>query len=188
MFLIPILHQTTTSSHPSFFGAWLFLIPILHQTTTLRRRIRRSFRCFSFQFYIKPQPMAALDCAENMLFLIPILHQTTTITNAAFEALEVVSHSNSTSNHNFYIGIGTHYRVVSHSNSTSNHNYFSLKTPGGVLFLIPILHQTTTALCKLGRRCQLFLIPILHQTTTANCLVAFSTALFLIPILHQTTT
>ena len=35
---------------------------------------------------------------------------------------------------------------------------------------------------------QLFLIPILHQTTTKNGLIEYGGGLFLIPILHQTTT
>ena len=78
--------------------------------------------------------------------------------------------------------------VVSHSNSTSNHNGHANEYIFAVLFLIPILHQTTTCMAESISKISLFLIPILHQTTT--CLLRFQLllTLFLIPILHQTTT
>ncbi len=99
LFLIPILHQTTTYERSGKRCALLFLIPILHQTTTAMQTSTSSRCCFSFQFYIKPQPFFGL-----------------------IDRILVVSHSNSTSNHN-----GPYYnafspQVVSHSNSTSNHN------------------------------------------------------------------
>ena len=78
--------------------------------------------------------------------------------------------------------------VVSHSNSTSNHNITSNGFPLFQLFLIPILHQTTTNLYFTPARTSLFLIPILHQTTTIQYRPAAGNTLFLIPILHQTTT
>ena len=56
----------------------------------------------------------------------------------------VVSHSNSTSNHNDYEGNTQALVVVSHSNSTSNHNGNASPVSFTLLFLIPILHQTTT--------------------------------------------
>ena len=80
LFLIPILHQTTTIASWATTAGWLFLIPILHQTTT---------------------PSAEQEI-EDMLFLIPILHQTTTSSGLGADAARVVSHSNSTSNHNDY--------------------------------------------------------------------------------------
>ena len=99
LFLIPILHQTTTPRRIVFLRPQLFLIPILHQTTTRRTFNSYATRCFSFQFYIKPQ-----------LFCIFI------------KLLVVVSHSNSTSNHNPGPWQTEYGGVVSHSNSTSNHN------------------------------------------------------------------
>ena len=58
--------------------------------------------------------------------------------------LPVVSYRNSTSNHNKQEGGRNHVSVVSYRNSTSNHN----KNRGGLnfdrLYLIEILHQTTT--------------------------------------------
>ena len=143
LFLIPILHQTTTSGPPSAVAVLLFLIPILHQTTTSGFSFQSISGCFSFQFYIKPQlrRMTSVRCY-----------------------------------------------VVSHSNSTSNHNTSGRRPSGLPLFLIPILHQTTT-LKGAGSVCrELFLIPILHQTTTAHHHGCRTVLLFLIPILHQTTT
>ena len=112
---IVVSHSNSTSNHNStqsismFTG--LFLIPILHQTTTLEARTIALSCCFSFQFYIKPQP--ADDCLD----------------------------------------VDT---VVSHSNSTSNHNSISALTVSTELFLIPILHQTTTS--------RMAVIHILHVT------------------------
>ena len=60
------------------------------------------------------------------------------------QALDVVSHSNSTSNHNWPQPTAFPARVVSHSNSTSNHNVQAGISKVKSLFLIPILHQTTT--------------------------------------------
>ena len=78
--------------------------------------------------------------------------------------------------------------VVSHSNSTSNHNGHANEYIFAVLFLIPILHQTTTKGAYTMGGSMLFLIPILHQTTTVSYEYLQHVRLFLIPILHQTTT
>ena len=57
--------------------------------------------------------------------------------------------------------------VVSYRNSTSNHNSAWSASSLVVLYLIEILHQTTTtrATCQIGK--MLYLIEILHQTTTS---------------------
>ena len=133
LFLIPILHQTTTYERSGKRCALLFLIPILHQTTTAMQTSTSSRCCFSFQFYIKPQP---------------------------------------------FFGLIDRILVVSHSNSTSNHNIKSIMYISSRLFLIPILHQTTTTIMRFLLRRPLFLIPILHQTTTSRMAV--------IHILHVT--
>ena len=143
----------------------LFLIPILHQTTTLKRLLCGLLSCSSFQFYIKPQPITA-----SSLFI------------------PVVPHSNSTSNHNVLRRFRSFLLVVPHSNSTSNHNMVARLWKLTALFLIPILHQTTTRFPAPRYRHLLFLIPILHQTTTLTVRFVHSALLFLIPILHQTTT
>ena len=56
----------------------------------------------------------------------------------------VVSYRNSTSNHNRARNIYRQVKVVSYRNSTSNHNLFSCLAGLVVLYLIEILHQTTT--------------------------------------------
>ena len=78
--------------------------------------------------------------------------------------------------------------VVSYRNSTSNHNDAPAYVSRGQLYLIEILHQTTTRLPSLGLRPWLYLIEILHQTTTIAEPSDFEKGLYLIEILHQTTT
>ena len=56
--------------------------------------------------------------------------------------------------------------VVSYRNSTSNHNSRYYKYFLFQLYLIEILHQTTTGKCIECRQKKLYLIEILHQTTT----------------------
>ena len=56
------------------------------------------------------------------------------------------------------------------------------------LYLIEILHQTTTRRCFRSRENWLYLIEILHQTTTRTDMSLSPTRLYLIEILHQTTT
>ena len=58
--------------------------------------------------------------------------------------------------------------VVSYRNSTSNHNSSAgWRTPAG-LYLIEILHQTTTGVSEICLVNVLYLIEILHQTTTVG--------------------
>ena len=56
------------------------------------------------------------------------------------------------------------------------------------LYLIEILHQTTTYRAVLTRDWKLYLIEILHQTTTVREEATKTPVLYLIEILHQTTT
>ena len=99
--------------------------------------------CFSFQFYIKPQQRRGVvqddECCFSFQFYIKPQHP---------DGPERAS------------------CVVSHSNSTSNHNSYCSRLLKTWLFLIPILHQTTTPARVTPRLARLFLIPILHQTTT----------------------
>ena len=56
----------------------------------------------------------------------------------------VVSYRNSTSNHNKHSLLPKLSMVVSYRNSTSNHNPDVVVEPSDLLYLIEILHQTTT--------------------------------------------
>ena len=132
---ISILHQTTTLDYWHLARKLLFPTSILHQTTTSPPRERSLCCCFLFQFYIKPQlsPPGALP-------------------------MPVVSYFNSTSNHNRTMTSEEIRNVVSYFNSTSNHNYTGVETSPLPLFLISILHQTTTktGIIRLLNSCFLF--------------------------------
>ena len=121
LYLIEILHQTTTRDNNKNNRRKLYLIKILHQTTT-----RFALNIFSFPLY-----------------LIEILHQTTTlwIWHAAWPRCILLK---------FYIKPQLRlerelaYCVVSYRNSTSNHNSGVGVNATMSLYLIEILHQTTT--------------------------------------------
>ena len=101
--------------------------------------------CILLKFYIKPQHTANV---YNLLY--------------------VVSYRNSTSNHNMSHWRATSQGVVSYRNSTSNHNRAFRRIDEKRLYLIEILHQTTTFAVHLQTFVELYLIEILHQTTTAH--------------------
>ena len=61
LYLIEILHQTTTNAAARSSTAALYLIEILHQTTTMSKPDGSSVsRCILLKFYIKPQLHAIL--------------------------------------------------------------------------------------------------------------------------------
>ena len=126
---------------------------------------KRADRCILSKFYIKPQPadegMWMLPCCILSKFYIkPQLRLEREL------AYCVVSYRNSTSNHNPVGHTSAHFVVVSYRNSTSNHNHYYVFFPVRLLYLIEILHQTTTCHRSRFLCCWLYLIEILHQTTT----------------------
>ena len=123
LYLIEILHQTTTLNWAKTKPTWLYLIEILHQTTTKRVANSLDLGCILSKFYIKPQHF---DFEKRINY--------------------VVSYRNSTSNHNAINGKSQRCCVVSYRNSTSNHNENSIVIWSSALYLIEILHQTTTSL------------------------------------------
>ncbi len=164
--------------------------------------------CILSKFYIKPQrlihhthlrPVVSYrnstsnhNAATNKiiirrLYLIEILHQTTTIVcTTRFDQRCILS--------KFYIKpqrlsyLLCFSVVVSYRNSTSNHNSFGIFIVIRRLYLIEILHQTTTNRYDGQRFGRLYLIEILHQTTTLAEALTYREWLYLIEILHQTTT
>ena len=124
--VIVVSYRNSTSNHNFALGNenedGLYLIEILHQTTTGCRRAVGPFSCILSKFYIKPQP-SRRDRSRTI----------------------VVSYRNSTSNHNSCVLRSFILRVVSYRNSTSNHNQNLLKYSVFTLYLIEILHQTTTS-------------------------------------------
>ena len=77
LYLIEILHQTTTTSRSALGTFSLYLIEILHQTTTFIADDWPILSCILSKFYIKPQRVNDVY-QERQLYLIEILHQTTT--------------------------------------------------------------------------------------------------------------
>ena len=100
-----------------------------------------------------------------MLYLIEILHQTTTNRPHVKRFRRCILSK-------FYIkpqqcAPGIHFFiVVSYRNSTSNHNWRWIRKKQTKLYLIEILHQTTTQGDVRFAITRLYLIEILHQTTT----------------------
>ena len=164
-----VSYRNSTSNHNEELhrnnSDQLYLIEILHQTTTLRLFCMLVVCCILSKFYIKPQ-------LRGMCSSMPT----------------VVSYRNSTSNHNYSSHVTAMRSVVSYRNSTSNHNFMVDYTDPDALYLIEILHQTTTLPAPPMPEEPLYLIEILHQTTTRCCAGASSSTLYLIEILHQTTT
>ena len=122
LYLIEILHQTTTDYLEKQIASMLYLIEILHQTTTIDAEPPAIVGCILSKFYIKPQQQRSVLTSSN-----------------------VVSYRNSTSNHNHGMREKGTKPVVSYRNSTSNHNCSQRLIFCCALYLIEILHQTTTS-------------------------------------------
>ena len=165
LYLIEILHQTTTFCICSRAYFWLYLIEILHQTTTPEVVIILPSGLYLIEILHQTTTLRIRYTTWPSLYLIEILHQTTTSSKAKSSApgcilskfyikpqlrLErelarcVVSYRNSTSNHNPCSCIIPKCEVVSYRNSTSNHNNGCGTASATPLYLIEILHQTTT--------------------------------------------
>ena len=124
-------------------------------------------RCFLFQFYIKPQRESS---CRRQHYVVSYFNSTSNHNMLLFFIvyLLVVSYFNSTSNHNRGRG-GSHFgTVVSYFNSTSNHN--NSEKPPEALLVVSYFNSTSNHnldlfSCFLS---ELFLISILHQTTTSD--------------------
>ena len=186
-----VSYRNSTSNHniarTSPLYEKLYLIEILHQTTTCRRCRSDRPCCILSKFYIKPQPRFLQSSTS---WVVSYRNSTSNHNNSAVSmtGVSVVSYRNSTSNHNEGTTAIGWAIVVSYRNSTSNHNCDWSANLLVVLYLIEILHQTTTHRGQHRRHGQLYLIEILHQTTTVRARELFAVGLYLIEILHQTTT
>ena len=122
LYLIEILHQTTTNFFVNLSYAVLYLIEILHQTTTSHSLPMLQVRCILSKFYIKPQLYAA-----QLQLLAVVSYRNSTSNHNVCQSTHiialVVSYRNSTSNHNSSAGRVRGQIVVSYRNSTSNHNH-----------------------------------------------------------------
>ena len=165
LYLIEILHQTTTRENRLTHRDTLYLIEILHQTTTQGRYASKKVPLYLIEILHQTTTLSATTQLLLPLYLIEILHQTTTRARLALSLPGCILSK-------FYIkpqldeSAARDYLVVSYRNSTSNHN---ISRP--IIFLI-----------------RLYLIEILHQTTTLGHPSILARSLYLIEILHQTTT
>ena len=187
LYLIEILHQTTTSRTRcrSFFCCILSKFYIKPQR--FRRRSSWSSSCILSKFYIKPQPELSSRCGNTSCILSKFYIKPQLARIRPYSAIRCILSK-------FYIKpqpiaeVGIIIVVVSYRNSTSNHNDAAKSALALRLYLIEILHQTTTFVLPMRRGTPLYLIEILHQTTTLNLANFFAALLYLIEILHQTTT
>ena len=165
----------------------MFLISILHQTTTPLLALRSENCCFLFQFYIKPQLNERISAVKERCFLFQFYIKPQRESSCRRQHY-VVSYFNSTSNHNDrsrLLHIKELFLIsILHQTTTGNAQVYG----NAWLFLISILHQTTTCVSSSRAILKLFLISILHQTTTPTRAACYGSMLFLISILHQTTT
>ena len=128
-------------------------------------RLRLAHGCILSKFYIKPQ-QSILSTLETVCCILSKFYIKPQLTGRTLNGFDVVSYRNSTSNHNVGSVRPAPSTVVSYRNSTSNHNVCHLQNALILLYLIEILHQTTTSRGYTATRKQLYLIEILHQTTT----------------------
>ena len=187
LYLIEILHQTTTIADITSVDVRLYLIEILHQTTTSVFVIHKHKQLYLIEILHQTTTPIAAATGSPVLYLIEILHQTTTQSTASTKEgglyLIEILHQTTTSSFvvphtlccilsKFYIKPQRSAKrfngrsVVSYRNSTSNHNAASTLLTYFTLYLIEILHQTTTKYAFYPRNTMLYLIEILHQTTT----------------------
>ena len=165
LYLIEILHQTTTHCKCIQFTLCCILSKfyIKPQHEPLASHIPRC--CILSKFYIKPQPPgggtnAKKRCILSKFYIKPQLW------NLKCRPSSVVSYRNSTSNHNFAVYSVTLLWVVSYRNSTSNHNNFEKRT--GNFFVVSYRNSTSNhnSVLHSFSSLSLYLIEILHQTTT----------------------
>ena len=143
LYLICILHQTTTDRRVVFLGNVLYLICILHQTTTDEVEIVKQRGLYLICILHQTTTDYSSRFVRCKLYLICILHQTTTPPRVmskgigcilfvfyikpqhdklCFQIKHVVSYLYSTSNHNWDFYRNDVVKVVSYLYSTSNHN------------------------------------------------------------------
>ena len=164
-----VSYRNSTSNHNSTAIVTITNSVVSYRNSTSNHnhpRLRmRPACCILSKFYIKPQPRGLHEfpcrrCILSKFYIKPQLRRLQPV------CLIVVSYRNSTSNHN------------------EKPIMFTIKR----LYLIEILHQTTTHSVASFFAAALYLIEILHQTTTRSMRASSGVWLYLIEILHQTTT
>ena len=154
MYLIEILHQTTTKTFATRLSNRCILSKFYIKPQLLLTPVKFRGRCILSKFYIKPQPSPLFGwrvscCILSKFYIKPQRFR------RCENCFSVVSYRNSTSNHNRALRGSQNATVVSYRNSTSNHNTADPTACVRVLYLIEILHQTTTPgpATRHGSRC-----------------------------------
>ena len=166
-----VSYRNSTSNHNTSRSSGLTKRVVSYRNSTSNHNIgpnhsRSKDRCILSKFYIKPQRRARKRYVRNVVSYRNSTSNHNDRQNVS-TAVTVVSYRNSTSNHNVCKRITFCRLVVSYRNSTSNHNSGLNASLLVVLYLIEILHQTTTLRRLRNDWFVLYLIEILHQTTTA---------------------
>ena len=113
--------------------------------------------CILLKFYIKPQLFCRHFPSYDSCILLKFYIKPQ-LDGRRYWVHQVVSYWNSTSNHNYSVGKKDGPKVVSYWNSTSNHNFSGDFRKKERLYLIEILHQTTTGFQSVPRhRCCILL-------------------------------
>ena len=122
LYLIEILHQTTTAPPPSRVLTSCILSKFYIKPQQPLTLIKIRGRCILSKFYIKPQQLnwekeVPVRCILSKFYIKP--------QRSCWPYLyrSVVSYRNSTSNHNDVRSNPLAVPVVSYRNSTSNHNH-----------------------------------------------------------------
>ena len=165
LYLIEILHQTTTHCKCIQFTLCCILSKFYIKPQHPSKVFARYQSCILSKFYIKPQrssrfPGSGRCCilskfyikpqlSTPLIFVLRVVSYRNSTSNHNFrqfflKLVAVVSYRNSTSNHNYVETIQRIENVVSYRNSTSNHNLPAGQADAAWLYLIEILHQTTT--------------------------------------------
>ena len=126
-----------------------------------------SFGCILSKFYIKPQHCNSLICCCVCCILSKFYIKPQLITKNSNSWICCILSKPQHSFDRFFL-----FCVVSYRNSTSNHNTSSSEAVAYELYLIEILHQTTTEALVIVTGWRLYLIEILHQTTTSRLAAA----------------
>ena len=165
LYLIEILHQTTTFSLSRSASRCCILSKFYIKPQLYEKQSPVPMRCILSKFYIKPQRRAGCHTRRRCCILSKFYIKPQPKTKAALNKM-VVSYRNSTSNHNRLCGRYSATQVVSYRNSTSNHNTAMCYING--IEVVSYRNSTSNHNFRCWRKCHyvLYLIEILHQTTT----------------------
>ena len=165
LYLIEILHQTTTAVTTDISCNSCILSKFYIKPQRMASESYPQTCCILSKFYIKPQRIrgviaASCGCILSKFYIKPQPG------NEGLWLFIVVSYRNSTSNHNDAPALGPFASVVSYRNSTSNHNSNVLSALGRQVVSYRNSTSNHNSVLKLKSLILLYLIEILHQTTT----------------------